>query len=95
MLKLRQLDPTLDYDIDGLVLKVNDLNLQKRLVIHPTLLDGRRHINFLQKKQLQKLKDIIIQVGRTGAITHQLLRLSQSQLEELLFQMQRYIMKMK
>ena len=26
-------------------------------------------INFLQKKLLQKLKDIIIQVGRTGAIT--------------------------
>ena len=27
------------------------------------------HINFLQKKQLQKLKNIVIQVGRTGAIT--------------------------
>ena len=29
--KIDQLRSTLDYDIDGLVLKVNDLTLQKRL----------------------------------------------------------------
>ena len=29
--KIDQLRSSLDYDIDGLVLKVNDLNLQKRL----------------------------------------------------------------
>ena len=37
--------------------------------IHQTLQDGLLLINFLQKKHLQKLNDIAIQVGRTGAIT--------------------------
>ena len=29
--KINQIRSSLDYDIDGLVFKVNDLNLQKRL----------------------------------------------------------------
>ena len=45
---------SLDYDIDGLVYKVNDLNLQKDSEAHLILLVGQLLINFLQKKQLQK-----------------------------------------
>ena len=53
---LDQVRSSLDYDIDGIVLKVNDLNLQKRLealLIHQ---GGQQLINFLQKKLLLKLK---------------------------------------
>ena len=47
---------SLDYDIDGLVLKVNELNLQKDLEVPQILHVGRLLINFLQKKLLLKLK---------------------------------------
>ena len=57
----------MDYDIDGVVFKINDLKLQSRLGILPTLTGGLLHTNFPVKKQ--SLKDIVIQVGRTGAIT--------------------------
>ena len=50
----------LDYDIDGLVYKVNDLNLQNRLDLHPT---QRCEIKNFPDSGTTKILNIDIQVG--------------------------------
>ena len=67
--KIDNLRSTLDYDIDGLVFKVNDLNLQKRLGNTSNSPRWAVAYKFSAEKAITKIKDIIIQVGRTGAIT--------------------------
>ena len=67
--KIDNLRSSLDYDIDGLVYKVNDLNLQKRLGNTSNSPSWAIAYKFSSEKAFTKIKDIVIQVGRTGAIT--------------------------
>ena len=67
--KIDQLRSSLDYDIDGLVFKVNDIKLQKRLGNTSNSPRWAIAYKFSAEKSITKIKDINIQVGRTGAIT--------------------------
>ncbi len=67
--ELEQIRSSLDYDIDGLVYKVNDLSLQKRLGNTSNSPRWAIAYKFSAEKAVTKIKDIVIQVGRTGAIT--------------------------
>ena len=60
---------SLNYDIDGIVYKINDFKLQKRL---GNLSNSPRWAiahKFSAEKAFSVIKDIEIQVGRTGALT--------------------------
>ena len=60
---------SLDYDIDGLVYKVNNLELQSRLGNTSSSPRWATAYKFSSEKAITKIVDIAIQVGRTGAIT--------------------------
>jgi len=70
--KIKELGETrgdLPYDIDGIVVKVNELD--KREILGQTAKTPRWAVayKYPAEKKKTKLKDIILQVGRTGAIT--------------------------
>ena len=67
--EIDQIRSSLDYDIDGLVYKVNDLKLQQRLGNTSNSPRWATAYKFSAEKAVTKIKEIIIQVGRTGAIT--------------------------
>ena len=67
--ELEEIRSSLDYDVDGLVYKVNDLNFQNRLGSTSNSPRWAIAYKFSSVKAYSKIKDIVIQVGRTGAIT--------------------------
>ncbi len=59
----------LDFDIDGIVYKVNNFGLQKRLGNVANAPRWAVAHKFSSNKAVSQIKDIEIQIGRTGALT--------------------------
>ena len=60
---------SLDYDIDGIVYKLNNLKLQSRLGNTSNSPRWAVAYKFSAEKAVTQIKAIVVQVGRTGAIT--------------------------
>jgi len=60
---------SLPYEIDGIVIKVNRLDLQARLGEIARSPRWALAFKFQPKQETTKILDIIVQVGRTGALT--------------------------
>lgn len=59
----------LDYDIDGIVIKLDDINSQNKLGFNSRTPKWATAYKFPAEAVTTKLKDIIFTVGRTGKIT--------------------------
>ena len=60
---------SLDFDIDGIVYKINDFSLQKRLGNVTNAPRWAVAHKFSSNKGISQILDIDIQIGRTGALT--------------------------
>ncbi|MFC1566589.1 NAD-dependent DNA ligase LigA [bacterium] len=60
---------SLDYGIDGMVIKVNSFDLQKRLGATLKSPRGAIAYKFPAKQATTRINDIVVQVGRTGVLT--------------------------
>ena len=58
-----------DYDIDGIVIKVNNVEQQKILGQTSKFPRWAISLKFAARQATTKINDIVIQVGRTGALT--------------------------
>ena len=67
--EVEQQRANLDFDIDGIVYKINDFELQKRLGNVANAPRWAIAHKFSSNKAISKILDIDIQVGRTGALT--------------------------
>ncbi|MBQ8535437.1 MAG: NAD-dependent DNA ligase LigA [Bacilli bacterium] len=63
------LRPTLPYDIDGIVIKVNDIRQQQKLGYTAKYPKWATAYKFPAEEVVTRLTDIIFTVGRTGQIT--------------------------
>lgn len=59
----------LSYDIDGLVLRLDSIELQERMGTTNNRPDGQVALKFNSDQAITTLNDILIQVGRTGKLT--------------------------
>ena len=59
----------MDFDIDGIVYKINDLNIQKRLGNVANAPRWAIAHKFSANSAISKIENIEIQIGRTGALT--------------------------
>ncbi len=67
--KMNEKRETLPYEIDGIVIKVDRLDLQARLGEISRSPRWALAFKFQPKQEITKILDIIVQVGRTGALT--------------------------
>ena len=67
--EIEKIRSSIDYDLDGLVYKVDNLKLQNRLGFVSNSPRWAVAHKFSSEKGFSKIKNIEIQVGRTGALT--------------------------
>lgn len=67
--KIESLRHDLDFDIDGIVVKVDRFELQGRLDYIARSPRWATAAKFTPDQAITKIKDIVVQVGRTGALT--------------------------
>jgi DNA ligase (NAD+) len=67
--KMNEKRETLPYEIDGIVMKVDRLDLQTRLGEISRSPRWALAFKFQPKQETTKILDILVQVGRTGALT--------------------------
>jgi len=67
--RLDELRPNFPYEIDGAVIKLNDFALRERLGATSKAPRWAIAYKFESEKALTRLRDVTIQVGRTGALT--------------------------
>jgi len=67
--EIRQRRDALDYEIDGVVVKVNSLAQQERLGTISRSPRWALAYKFPAREEFTRVNDIIVQVGRTGALT--------------------------
>ncbi|WP_339057679.1 NAD-dependent DNA ligase LigA [Candidatus Regiella endosymbiont of Tuberolachnus salignus] len=66
---LEQQRDRLDFDIDGVVIKVDDLSLQERLGFSARAPRWATAFKFPAQEKMTQVRQVEFQVGRTGAIT--------------------------
>ena len=67
--KIEEKRSDLDFDIDGIVYKINDFQIQKRLGYVANAPRWAIAHKFSANSGISKILDIDIQIGRTGALT--------------------------
>lgn len=67
--KIEKIRPELPYDIDGIVIKVNQYEIQEQLGFTSKFPRWAISYKYKAEQGITQLKDVRFQVGRTGAVT--------------------------